>query len=204
MRQAYVRSFDSWSLRDHCRLLPALAVRDSIRVCCFQPRSRLAESELSQLGADRGSCYGNDNQSSQRTADGTVPDGLESLELCRRDSCLASQADCAFVAKREVASWPILGPICRAMNTIFIDRRLKTRYSERHAANRSRRCRRGLGVVLFAEGTKHERPARVAFQNIAAGICRTQSVASALCQRRVCCPVMVRLPRRNRFVGGAT
>ena len=65
---------------------------------------------------------------------------------------LASQANCAFVAKREVASWPVIGSICRAMNTIFIDRRLR-----RDIPNAMRQivetlhC--GLGVVLFAEGT---------------------------------------------------
>jgi 1-acyl-sn-glycerol-3-phosphate acyltransferase len=65
---------------------------------------------------------------------------------------LASQADCAFVAKREVAGWPIIGSVCRATNTIFIDRKLR-----RDIPNSMRQIvetlRRGVGVVLFAEGT---------------------------------------------------
>jgi len=65
---------------------------------------------------------------------------------------LGSQANCAFVAKSEVARWPIIGLICRTMDTIFIDRNLRKdipgvmqRIEET--------MRRGLGVVLFAEGT---------------------------------------------------
>ena len=65
---------------------------------------------------------------------------------------LASQANCAFVAKREVASWPIIGPICRAMNTIFIDRKLR-RDIPNAMQQITKTLRRGLGVVLFAEGT---------------------------------------------------
>ncbi|HSE25359.1 MAG TPA: lysophospholipid acyltransferase family protein [Pyrinomonadaceae bacterium] len=65
---------------------------------------------------------------------------------------LASQANCAFVAKREVASWPIIGLICRSMNTIFIDRKLR-RDIPNVMQQITKTVRRGLGVVLFAEGT---------------------------------------------------
>lgn len=65
---------------------------------------------------------------------------------------LESQVDCAFIAKREIAGWPILGFICRTLDTIFIDREKKRdvlRTMERVNATLSR----GLGVVLFPEGT---------------------------------------------------
>lgn len=65
---------------------------------------------------------------------------------------LASQANCAFVAKREVASWPIIGLMCRAINTIFIDRKLR-RDIPNAMQQITQTLRRGLGVVLFAEGT---------------------------------------------------
>jgi len=65
---------------------------------------------------------------------------------------LESQVDCAFIAKSEVASWPILGFICRTLNTIFIDRR-KKRDVLRAMAKAAATLNRGLGVVLFAEGT---------------------------------------------------
>jgi 1-acyl-sn-glycerol-3-phosphate acyltransferase len=65
---------------------------------------------------------------------------------------LESQVDCAFIAKSEVASWPILGFICRTLNTIFIDRKRK-RDLLRAIAKTEATLDRGLGVVLFAEGT---------------------------------------------------
>jgi 1-acyl-sn-glycerol-3-phosphate acyltransferase len=65
---------------------------------------------------------------------------------------LQSQLDCAFVAKSEVATWPLLGPICRSVGTIFVNRRVG-----RHIPGTLNQIRttlgEGLGVVLFAEGT---------------------------------------------------
>lgn len=57
-----------------------------------------------------------------------------------------------FVAKREVARWPVLGAMCRGMGTIFIDRESR-RDAVRVAALIERRLREGDGVVLFPEGT---------------------------------------------------
>jgi 1-acyl-sn-glycerol-3-phosphate acyltransferase len=65
---------------------------------------------------------------------------------------LGSQANCAFVAKSEIASWPIIGLICRTMDTIFIDRNLR-KDIPRVRQQIDETMRRGLGVVLFAEGT---------------------------------------------------
>jgi 1-acyl-sn-glycerol-3-phosphate acyltransferase len=65
---------------------------------------------------------------------------------------LASVMPCAFVAKREVRSWPILGALAATMGTIFVDRernrdllRVTTLLQERIAA--------GQMVVVFPEGT---------------------------------------------------
>lgn len=65
---------------------------------------------------------------------------------------LESQVDCAFVAKSEVAHWPILGPICRSLNTIFIDR-TQARDILKVLTKIEMTIQRGVGVVLFAEGT---------------------------------------------------
>jgi 1-acyl-sn-glycerol-3-phosphate acyltransferase len=65
---------------------------------------------------------------------------------------LASQVNCAFVAKSEVARWPILGFISASMNTIFIDR-TRRRDLLRAMKNVDATLDRGLGLVLFAEGT---------------------------------------------------
>jgi 1-acyl-sn-glycerol-3-phosphate acyltransferase len=65
---------------------------------------------------------------------------------------LQTQSDCAFVAKKELAGWPILGSLCRTMDTIFIDRTVKRDIP--HVLTKiERTLERGLGVVLFAEGT---------------------------------------------------
>jgi 1-acyl-sn-glycerol-3-phosphate acyltransferase len=65
---------------------------------------------------------------------------------------LGTQLPCVFVAKAEIDGWPIFGAICRSVNTIFIDRRMKrklpqilSRIDESLAA--------GQGVVIFPEGT---------------------------------------------------
>ena len=65
---------------------------------------------------------------------------------------LQAQLDCAFVAKSEIASWPLIGLIVRSVQTIFIDRRVG-RHIQRALVEIQQTNRRGLGVVLFAEGT---------------------------------------------------
>jgi 1-acyl-sn-glycerol-3-phosphate acyltransferase len=65
---------------------------------------------------------------------------------------LASQLNCAFIAKSEVARWPILGFLAARMNTIFIDRKRKRDLLSVMGAAEAT-LDRGLGLVLFAEGT---------------------------------------------------
>jgi 1-acyl-sn-glycerol-3-phosphate acyltransferase len=64
----------------------------------------------------------------------------------------ASQFDCVFVAKSEVASWPIIGKLCQSMATIFIDRKrqrdiLRVNQLIESALNA------GKSVMFFPEGT---------------------------------------------------
>jgi 1-acyl-sn-glycerol-3-phosphate acyltransferase len=65
---------------------------------------------------------------------------------------LASQLDAVFVAKAEVADWPVLGPLCKSMDTIFIDRSLRRDISRVLDETREA-LERGDGVVVFPEGT---------------------------------------------------
>jgi 1-acyl-sn-glycerol-3-phosphate acyltransferase len=65
---------------------------------------------------------------------------------------LASRLPTTFVAKAEIATWPVLGPLCSSFGTLFVDRgrksdlpRLLGRLEEALAA--------GSGVVFFPEGT---------------------------------------------------
>jgi 1-acyl-sn-glycerol-3-phosphate acyltransferase len=64
----------------------------------------------------------------------------------------ASQLDCVFIAKQEVASWPVLGAFCRGFNTIFVDRQRRgdvARVNQLIAQTLAAKS----GVVLFPEGT---------------------------------------------------
>ena len=65
---------------------------------------------------------------------------------------LSSVAPLSFVAKKEVARWPLVGSLARLQRTVFVDR------ERRHATGGSRdemrdRLKAGEILVLFAEGT---------------------------------------------------
>lgn len=65
---------------------------------------------------------------------------------------LASQIDCVFVSRSDVAGWPVVGPLVRMVGTIFIDREAKRdipRVLDRVAENLAH----GRGIVIFPEGT---------------------------------------------------
>lgn len=65
---------------------------------------------------------------------------------------LAAVMPCCFVAKAEVARWPVLGAFARMAGTIFLDR--ASMASAALAANQvSARLQAGIPVVLFPEGT---------------------------------------------------
>ena len=65
---------------------------------------------------------------------------------------LAASCECVFVAKKEVAAWPLVGRLCRSMKTIFVDRRSR-RDIPRALSLVEAALDEGAGVVLFAEGT---------------------------------------------------
>lgn len=65
---------------------------------------------------------------------------------------LGSVLPVSFVAKLEVASWPVIGVLAKLQRTVFIDR---TKRSKTGSANEAIGLRVGAGdsIVLFAEGT---------------------------------------------------
>ncbi len=65
---------------------------------------------------------------------------------------LASRLDTVFVSKQEVASWPVLGLLCRAMGTVFINRESR-RDLTRVLGEMDEHLQRGVGIVVFPEGT---------------------------------------------------
>jgi 1-acyl-sn-glycerol-3-phosphate acyltransferase len=68
---------------------------------------------------------------------------------------LASIAPMVFVAKREVASWPLIGAAAKVQKVVFVDRtrRHQTPATVREIADR---LSDGHPVVLFAEGTSSD------------------------------------------------
>lgn len=56
-----------------------------------------------------------------------------------------------FVAKAEIADWPLFGALAKLQNSIFIDRRASRTAEQRDEINRY--LNRGDSLVIFAEGT---------------------------------------------------
>jgi len=64
---------------------------------------------------------------------------------------LGARFDATFIAKAEVASWPLFGTIGRAAGTFFIRRHWRQALIQRNAL--AARLRAGESFILFAEGT---------------------------------------------------
>lgn len=67
-------------------------------------------------------------------------------------SVIGSRCDVSFVAKADMAAWPVLGWLARLQHTIFIERE-RRRTSGKQASEIARRLAGGEAIVLFAEGT---------------------------------------------------
>jgi 1-acyl-sn-glycerol-3-phosphate acyltransferase len=87
---------------------------------------------------------------------------------------LLSQLGCAFVAKREIAKWPVLGYLTRQMDAVFVERG-DPRDLQAAIVEMEHRLQMGLGVVVFPEGTtssgKSVAPFRSSMLDVA---CRTR------------------------------
>ena len=65
---------------------------------------------------------------------------------------IGASFDAAFVAKADISGWPLLGTIFAAAQTVYIDRGRK-RDLVRVMKEMDRHRRRGLGLLVFPEGT---------------------------------------------------
>jgi 1-acyl-sn-glycerol-3-phosphate acyltransferase len=68
---------------------------------------------------------------------------------------IGSIAPVAFVAKHEVASWPVVGIAARLQRTVFVDRTRRQQTGEA-VGEIVKRLASGISVVLFAEGTSSD------------------------------------------------
>jgi 1-acyl-sn-glycerol-3-phosphate acyltransferase len=65
---------------------------------------------------------------------------------------LASRAPLSFIAKKEIASWPVFGWLAKLQRSVFVDRERRHRIGQ-VADQVAGRLARGDIIVLFAEGT---------------------------------------------------
>lgn len=82
---------------------------------------------------------------------------------------IGSIAPVAFVAKREVASWPVVGFTAKMQRTVFVDR---TRRNQTGGAVAEivQRLATGTSVVLFAEGTSSDGNRVLPFRSALLGV----------------------------------
>ncbi|MEM9801882.1 MAG: lysophospholipid acyltransferase family protein [Planctomycetota bacterium] len=76
---------------------------------------------------------------------------------------LLSRLDARFLAKSEVASWPVAGLLARSTGTLFVDRSKKRDLTRILPAVRGV-LDRGTGVIIFPEGTTTDGSAVQAFK----------------------------------------
>ena len=98
---------------------------------------------------------------------------------------LATLVDGVFIAKSDVAGWPILGPVCRSMGTLFVDRRVN-RDLPRVITAIDSTLAAGQGVVLFPEGTSTRGEEVTRFPSVAARGRGARRLSGLLCQPRLC------------------
>jgi len=87
---------------------------------------------------------------------------------------IGSVTPVAFVAKREVASWPLVGITAKMQRTVFVDR------GRRHQTGDAvgeivKRVTSGTSVVLFAEGTSSDGNRVLPFRSALLGAIEDQS-----------------------------
>jgi lyso-ornithine lipid O-acyltransferase len=70
-------------------------------------------------------------------------------------SVITALAPVVFVAKREVASWPLFGLLAKLQRSIFVDRTRRQKTSEVNAEI-AQRLAEGDPVLLFGEGTSSD------------------------------------------------
>lgn len=94
------------------------------------------------------------------TVTGAPADGRPLLLLANHTSwldipILASVAPVSFIAKKEVANWPVVGFLAKAQRSVFIDRE-RRHATGSHADEVAGRLSKGDIMVLFAEGTSSD------------------------------------------------
>jgi 1-acyl-sn-glycerol-3-phosphate acyltransferase len=88
-----------------------------------------------------------------------------------------------FVAKSEVARWPLIGWVARARGTVFVERDRRQRTPEANA-DIARHLADGQSIVLFAEGTSSDGNRVLPFRTALVGALR-QALEQAGADKRI-------------------
>jgi 1-acyl-sn-glycerol-3-phosphate acyltransferase len=96
-----------------------------------------------------------------------IANHLSWLDIC----VLAALAPMVFVAKREVATWPLFGLLARLQRSVFVDRMRPHKTADTNAEIASRLAE-GDPVVLFAEGTSSDGTRVLPFRSSLIGAAR--------------------------------
>lgn len=110
-------------------------------------------------------------QSGARPASGPVL--IVSNHLSWMDICvIGSVMPVHFIAKSDVAGWPVFGTLARLQRTVFVDRtrRMATAGA---AQDMSARLNDGAALVLFAEGTTNDGQRMLPFRSALVGAAQT-------------------------------
>lgn len=69
-------------------------------------------------------------------------------------TALSAVTDCSFVAKAEIAGWPLFGWLAKLQRTVFIERRASRAADQRDEIKE--RLNAGDNLVIFPEGTSND------------------------------------------------
>ena len=137
------------------------------------------------------------------TQSGTPPDpGEAALVLANHISwldilVLGSLRPLSFVAKSEIAGWPVIGTLARLQRTVFIDRARRAATADVNATVANRLASGDL-IVLFAEGTTGDGTRLLPFRSSLVGAARAAIDGTAGGPDRIRLqPLAITYPRRN-------
>jgi 1-acyl-sn-glycerol-3-phosphate acyltransferase len=110
---------------------------------------------------------------------------------------LGSLRPLSFVAKSEIAGWPVVGTLARLQRTVFIDRARRADTANVNAAV-AQRLSKGDLIVLFAEGTTGDGTRLLPFRSSLVGAARAALAGEGGGPDRIRLqPLAITYPRRN-------
>lgn len=109
---------------------------------------------------------------------GVQSDARPTLFVCNHSSyldisVLASLIPGSFVAKSEVATWPLFGVLAKLQRTVFIDRRGPQ--AAKHRDDMLARLQHGDSLILFPEGTSADGNRILPFKSALFSVAQTET-----------------------------